>query len=38
MIYIALGLAVVLGYGIWALACELAADWVFRSIGGKVGR
>ena len=38
MIYLAIGGAIFCGYVVWALACELAADWIFRQIGGKVGR
>ena len=38
MIYLALGGAIFCGYVVWALACELAADWLIRNIGRKVGR
>ena len=38
MTYLAIGGAIFCAYVVWALACELAADWIFRRIDRKVGR
>ena len=35
MIYFAYGSGIFAGLMVWALACELAADWVIRQIGGE---
>ena len=35
MIYFAYGSGIFAGLMVWALACELAAGWVIRQIGGE---
>ena len=30
MTWLALGAAIFCGYAVWALACELAAEWLMR--------
>ena len=38
MIYVAYGAGIFCGLAILSLLAELAADWIFRQISGKVGR
>ena len=35
MIYFAYGSGIFAGLMVWALACELIADWIIRQIGGE---